>query len=377
MAFFEKLEPWFALKSVPGIGNLLFKRLLERFENPSNVFRAPAEELSRVEGISARLTRNIHRHRLCPATRAEIEDALARGLHIVTFNDPAYPDLLRRIEDPPPYLYVHGTLTNRVPHVAVVGSRNATRYGLSTAGRLSADLASLGFVVVSGMALGIDTSAHQGALSAGGATVAVLGSGLAHIYPFRNRGLGQRIAGQGALVSEFPLHAEPEAHHFPARNRIISGMCLGTVVVEAGRKSGSLITARLAAEQNREVFAVPGSIRSFHSTGTHSLIKQGAKLVEHVGDIVEEFAGMLQAPTAPTENARAQREHPAPLPADLSDEQRRVCGALSPYPVHIDQLAVRLDMPAGRLSALLLDLELRGIVSREAGGSFLLCGDRR
>ncbi len=377
MAFFEKLEPWFALKSIPGIGNLLFKRLIERFENPSNVFRAPAQELSRVEGISARLARNIHRHRLSPATRAEIEDALARGLHIVTFNDPAYPELLRRIEDPPPYLYVRGTLTNRVPHVAVVGSRNATRYGLSTAARLSADLASLGFVVVSGMALGIDTSAHRGALSAEGATVAVLGSGLAHIYPLRNRGLGDRIAGQGALVSEFPLHAEPEAHHFPARNRIISGMCLGTVVIEAGRKSGSLITARLAAEQNREVFAVPGSIRSFHSTGTHSLIKQGAKLVEHVGDIVEEFAGMLQSPDAPTEKARVQQEHPASLPADLSDEQRRVCGALGPYPVHIDQLAVRLDMPAGRLSALLLDLELRGIVSREAGGSFLLCGDRR
>ncbi len=375
MALYEKLEPWFALKSVPGIGNLLCKRLLERFKTPGEVFRADTEALSRVQGITPRLVRNIHRHRLPTVERTELGRAIDRGTRIVTFNDREYPRLLRHIEDPPPFLYVHGKLIRRAPHVAVVGSRNATRYGLSTAGRLSADLASLGFVVVSGMALGIDTAAHQGALSAGGVTVAVLGSGLACIYPLRNRTLSERIARQGALVSEFPLHAEPEAHHFPARNRIISGMCLGTVVVEAGQKSGSLITARLAAEQNREVFAVPGSIRSFRSTGTHSLIKQGAKLVEHVGDIVEEFAGILGSPAGPAGEPRPQPDRRVP-PADLSAEQRRVCGALGPYPVHIDELARRLDMPAGRLSAVLLELELRGIVGREAGSSFVLSGDR-
>jgi DNA processing protein len=372
MTLYEKLEPWFALKSVPGIGNYLFRRLMERFGSPRRVFQAPAGELAQVTGITPRLVANIHRHRLPAGARADLVASLERGYRIVTFNDTAYPELLRHLEDPPPFLYVNGRLTNASPHIAVVGSRSATRYGLSTAGRLSADLASLGFVIVSGMARGIDTAAHQGALSAGGDTAAVLGSGLEHIYPSENRRLSHRIAEHGALISEFSLHAEPEGHHFPARNRIISGMCLGTVVIEAGLKSGSLITARLAAEQNREVFAVPGSIRSFRSTGTHALIKQGAKLVEHVGDIVEEFAGILQ--TAEDNPDDRGKDADEALPTGLSSQEKRVCEALGPYPVHIDDLIRRVGMDAGRLSAILLDLELKGVVDREPGNRFVLSG---
>ncbi len=373
MTLYEKLEPWFTLKSVPGIGNLLFRRLLDRFETPQRVFQASTEAFAQVTGITPRLVANIRRHRLPAAARAELAATLEQGYRIVTFNDTDYPELLRRLEDPPPFLYVNGTLCNSAPHIAVVGSRGATRYGLSTAGQLSADLASLGFVIVSGMARGIDTAAHQGALSAGGVTMAVLGSGLACIYPPENRRLYHRIAEHGAVISEFALHAEPEGHHFPVRNRIISGMCLGTVVIEAGLKSGSLITARLAAEQNREVFAVPGSIRSFKSTGTHALIKQGAKLVEHVGDIVEEFAGILRS-CADIPAAAGPEAGEAVPAAGLSDEQRRICSALGPYPAHIDDLARRLQMDSGSLSAILLDLELKGVVSREPGSRFVLCG---
>jgi DNA processing protein len=224
---------------------------------------------------------------------AEIERALRQGCRLVTLTDPDFPLLLREIPDPPPFLYVRGDLAGCPRPIAVVGSRNATAYGVETTHRICKDLAGLGFTVVSGMALGIDAAAHEGALSGQGRTVAVLGSGLDNIYPPQHRRLAERIAGSGAVISEFPLQAGPEAHHFPVRNRIISGMSLGTVVVEATKDSGSLITARLAAEQNREVFAVTGSIQSFKSMGTHTLIKEGATLVENVQDIVAELGHFL------------------------------------------------------------------------------------
>ncbi len=363
----QDIRPWLSLKSVPGVGNLIFKRLIDRFGSPESVLQAPGEDLARVPGLSSRVVEAIRAHRPPDSLEAELDLAAGAGCGIVTLSDPRYPPLLRQIPDPPPYLYVYGELDAPRRTVAVVGSRNATDYGMSTTRRLCADLSARGVVVVSGMARGIDTAAHEGALSGGGRTIAVLGSGLGRVYPAENRGLCRRIGAQGAVLSEFPMTAGPDAHHFPLRNRVISGISLGTVVVEATRRSGSLITAALAAEQNREVFAVPGSVRSFKSTGTHSLIKQGAKLVEHAQDIVEELrelAGGSPAGTDPAPRAGGGR--------DLSPDEARVVGALGAYPVHIDDIARKLGMAAGSLAGTLLALELRGVVSQSAGKQFSL-----
>jgi DNA processing protein len=355
------LLPWFELKSVPGVGNHLFKRLIERFGSPEAALRAPAAELAHVEGISRRTADAMRSHRATDAGKAEIEAAGRDGIRIVTLSDPAYPGLLREIPDPPPVLYVRGELGGLDRANAVVGSRNATPYGLDTTHALCAELAAHRFTVVSGMAVGIDAAAHQGALAGGGRTVAVLGSGLAKIYPPQHRRLSERIAARGAVVSEFPIDADPEAHHFPVRNRVISGMSLGTVVVEATRNSGSLITARLAAEQNREVFAVPGSVQSFKSTGTHTLIKEGAKLVENVRDILDEL-GFAGTPNEPPGRGKAR--------PPLSEEEARVLDAIGPYPLHIDELVRKISRDAGTLSGILLQLELKGLVTQQPGKFF-------
>jgi DNA processing protein len=364
----EALEPWFHLKSVPGIGNHLFKRLLDRFGSPQAALAAPSGELLAVEGVTRRVVQAMRSHGLPPGAAAEIDAARRRGYRIVTLNDGDYPPLLREIPDPPPFLYVSGRLANADRCIAVVGSRNATAYGITAARQLSAELAQLKFTVVSGMALGIDTAAHEGALGVRGMTVAVLGSGLNQIYPPENRHLAERIAASGAVISEFALDNGPDAHHFPIRNRIISGMCCGTVVVEATRQSGSLITARLAAEQNREVFAVPGSVQSFKSMGTHTLIKQGAKLVENAQDVVCELGQFLGGhSTAADSRGGASRIEAR---CGLTPDESQVFRALGPYPLHIDELVRRLAIDAGRLSGILLNLELKGAVQQLPGKLF-------
>jgi len=364
----EHLIPWFNLKSVPGIGNLLFKRLLDRFSTPQKVFEASREDLLAVEGISPKIVAAVAGQRRA-GHQFEVElNAIAKsGCRILTCNDTGYPRLLNEIPDPPPYLYVRGHLEPTGQAVAVVGSRNGSGYGKAIARRFGADLAACHLTVVSGMALGIDSCAHQGALQAGGSTVAVMGTGLHHIYPARNRKLHDAIAERGAVVTELPLDAGPDARHFPARNRIISGMALGTLVVEATLKSGSLITARLAAEQNREVFAIPGSIDSFKSTGTHALIKQGAKLVENAQDILEELpAGCYQPAAANTPG----RQGSVPPPGELSALDRKIIAELDRYPVHIDELVRKLDLEPGELAAALLQLELKGVVRQDQGSLF-------
>jgi DNA processing protein len=368
----EDLLPWFHLRSVPGIGNHLFKRLIDRFGSAGKVIDASVEELMQTAGINQRLADRIKSQTISEQIRADLNLALKRRIRIRTLSDPEYPRLLRHISDPPPYLYVKGTLPAHSPCIGVVGSRMATPYGLQSARRISADLAVRGVTIVSGMALGIDTAAHQGALGAGGRTVAVLGSGLERLYPPQNRKLANTIAENGAVVSEFPMRTEPEAYNFPIRNRIISGMCLGIVVVEATRRSGSLITARLALEQNREVFAVPGSISSFKSTGTHSLIKQGAKLVENARDILDEIAAM--APqlrrSEPKKTGPSSRSR-----EDLTPDESAVLRALGPYPVHIDELVRKIAMEPGKLSGLLLKLELKGVIHQSPGKRFALVDD--
>ena len=362
--------PWLALKSVPGIGNLLFKRLVEHFETPESVFQAANSDLRRVTGMTERLIEQIRQHRVPDWIDAELDLADRKGYRIITFSDPGYPALLREIPDPPPYLYVYGDTIGTDHCISMVGSRNATPYGIQTTLRLSRDLATQGITVVSGMARGIDTAAHQGALACEGQTIAVLGSGLEKIYPAENRELFHEIAKHGAVISEFPLHAEPEAHHFPMRNRVISGMSLGTVIVEATLRSGSLITARLAAEQNREVFAVPGSISSFKSTGTHTLIKQGAKLVEHARDVVEEFPHIFTAPEKTRKGV--PRKPGSAITPPLPPLEREVFEALDCYPMHIDALVEKTGMATGRLAGVLLNLELKGVVLHSPGNMFSL-----
>jgi DNA processing protein len=262
---------------------------------------------------------------------------------------------------------VNGRLENTIRNIAVVGSRNATSYGISTTKRLCADLASLNFTIISGMARGIDTAAHIGALIGKGKTIAVLGSGFERVYPAENIKLFHKIAENGAVISEFPLITDPDPFNFPIRNRIISGISLGTVIVEATKRSGSLITARLASEQNREVFAVPGSVSSFKSTGTHTLIKQGAKLVEHAQDIVEEFSHLL--PLQANVEKTGHRENGLEI-KHLSREEVAVLEALEPYPVHIDTLVRKLSMKSGKVLSILMQLELKGMVEQSPGKLF-------
>lgn len=368
----EEILPWVALKSVSGVGNHLFKRLITRFHTPENVFCAGKSELVAVEGVSHQLAGAIRANHPSDSVKKEIELAKKNKCRILTLNDPEYPPLLLHIPDPPPYLYVRGRLENTETSIAVVGSRNASSYGLAMAKRLSGELSSLKLPIVSGMARGIDTAAHQGALAENGNTIAVLGSGLGVIYPPENRNLFNKIIENGAVISEFPMMEGPNAYNFPARNRIISGITLGTLVVEATYKSGSLITARLAGEQGREVFAVPGNINSLKSTGTHNLIKQGAKLVAGVQDILEEF---YQFENQIKQDYRSEKDVSKPGPAgiiDLPMEETRIYGLLEPYPIHIDELGKKAGLSVGKLAGILLNLELKGIVSQSPGKYFTI-----
>jgi len=365
--FMEKILPWFFLKSVPGIGNHTFKKLFDHFSSPDLVLKSSYNELLQVEGMTRRLASAIKKHKLPNRVRRELDNTVHRGYRIITMSDSDYPPLLLQIPDPPPFLYVYGSLNTSTGCIAVVGSRNATSYGISTTIRLCSDLASRKMTVVSGMAIGIDTAAHEGALIGGGKTIAVLGSGFERVYPAQNLKLFHKIAENGAVITEFPLNTEPEAHNFPLRNRIISGICLGTVIVEATKKSGSLITARLAAEQNREVFAVPGSIQSFKSIGTHTLIKQGAKLVEHAQDVMEELSPLIVA-NAGKDNADKNKIIETVDP--LSPDESIVFDALGPYQTHIDDLIRKISMDPGKISSMLLKLELKGIVQQSPGKYF-------
>lgn len=358
---------WLALKSVPGVGNRTFKRLLTSFGTPENVFNASPEELLATKAAGPHAISGIRNFKRGDEIRKEIAEIKRRGFQMISFADAEYPQYLRHIPDPPPILYINGECMPEIePAIGIVGSRNPTQYGTTMTKELSIGLVERGFTIVSGMARGIDTAAHKGALSAQGKTVAVLGSGLGRIYPAENEKLYYKIAERGAVISEFPLHAEPEPHHFPVRNRIISGMTRGTVIVEATTRSGSLITARCAMEQGREVFAVPGSVRSFKSTGTHRLIKEGAKLVENVTDIIEELG--------PTDSQQGICTEAKVLSADafeaLSAKERKVLRVLNPYPVHIDTIIRHASLSAGEVSGILLQLEIKGIVEQMPGKLF-------
>ncbi|MBN2108297.1 MAG: DNA-processing protein DprA [Deltaproteobacteria bacterium] len=354
---------WIALRLIAGIGNVTCRNLLARFGSPESVFHAGRDDLAQVEGMGPQTVEAIARFRHSDAIDREIERIEAAGVRALTIVSPEYPDNLRNIYDPPPLLYVKGSLKPKDQSaLAVVGSRSSSDYGRQAALDICREVAAAGLTVVSGMARGIDSVAHAAALAAKGRTIAVLGCGVDIVYPLENKRLYDRIAENGAVVSEYSMGTKPNAYNFPARNRIISGLALGVLVVEAGMKSGSLITARMALEQGRDVFAVPGSIYSFKAKGVHSLLRSGAKLVEGAGDILEELK--LGGP----QHALVQPE--VDVIAELEPALQNLYGMLQEAPVHIDELIVRSHLPSGQLSSLLLELELAGCVRQLPGKRF-------
>ncbi|MET0584050.1 MAG: DNA-processing protein DprA [Candidatus Binatia bacterium] len=355
--------PWLALARVKGLGAVSFKKLAARFVDPTAAFSAVLAELEQVEGLHRDTIDGIVAFSDWAEVDEEIERARDAGIAIVPFTNPNYPARLRTIADPPPFLYVKGNiLTDDDKAVAIVGSRSASEYGRRVARDLARGLASLGFTVVSGMARGIDGAAHQSALQAGGRTIAVLGSGVERAYPAEHDMLYRHIGENGAVVSELPIGTRPMAFNFPARNRLISGLSLGVVVVEATEKSGSLITATLAVEQGREVFAVPGEVGSSRSRGAHRLIRQGAKLVEGVDDIIEEIAPQLLDRTS----SATQRE-PRVLPQNASDAARTIFALLQENTLQVDQVIERTGISAAQVLETLLDLELQGLLRQLPG----------
>ncbi|MFH1152256.1 MAG: DNA-processing protein DprA [Pseudomonadota bacterium] len=367
--------PWLALRFTRGVGNLLFKRLIEQFGNPETVFSADTQTLKTVQGMTLTAVENIQGMTAFSVARKEESAILRAGYSITTMNDGCYPALLKQIPDPPPVLTYLGTLDNESPCVAIVGSRKATTYGLTSARKLSAELASMGFQIVSGMAYGIDSAAHTGALEAGGRTLAVMGSGLATVYPKSNRGLFRAIQQSGAVISEFSVQTAPEPQNFPIRNRVIAGMSAGCVVVEAAVKSGSLITARLSAEYGREVFAVPGSIHSTKSSGTHALIKQGATLIGSSSDILEQLHHMVHLET-PARTGKENRNKPG-CGSEPDGLQRMILDVLDPYPMHIDDIIKQSGLDNGGVCAALLDLELSGLVRQSPGKRFSIIEEQK
>ena len=357
---------WLALKMIPYLGNITYKRLIEKFGNPENVFKANLNDLIMVEGLSKKTAYKIINRAWEGNPEKELTLIKKNNFRLMTMSDKSYPNDLREIHDPPPLLYIKG---NELPldktMIAVIGSRRPSHYGLKIAEEICINLSKSNIAVVSGMAIGIDSASHWGSLRGGGPTIAVLGSGIDVIYPQSNRKLYSLIAENGSVITEFPLGTPPEGKNFPVRNRIISGLSRGVVVIEASRKSGTMITASLALEQGREVFAVPGSIESFKSVGTHFLIKQGAKLIENANDILEELELMSRNPNVIDDNAKTT------LPL-MSDNEKKVYDILGNYPVHIDQIVRYSKIEPGRISGLLTELELKGIIKQLPGKMFIL-----
>jgi DNA processing protein len=388
----EALKYWVALRAVEEVGCVGFRNLLAAFASPRRVFETPASILQRVPGIGPKTADHIRTFSDWAMAEREVSKAVSLGVSILTCQDPLYPQRLLKIYDYPPFLYLKGSLLSGETAVAVVGSRLASVYGRFVTEKLSRELAMRGVSVVSGLARGIDAAAHRGALAGKGRTIAVLGCGLDVVYPPENEALAAEIASRGALVTEYPFGTQPDAPHFPARNRLISGLSLGVVVVEAGEKSGSLITARIAAEQGRSVFAVPGEIGSAGSRGTHHLIRQGAQLVESVDDILEEILPQAGVPpeaapasareAAATGQQTASREVPmaadpaAPEPNDpsqgLGEVERRLMAVIGTEPAAVDTLIAATGLSAQRVQSGLLVLELMGLIRRLPGKQYQL-----
>lgn len=357
-----KLNDILLLLTIPNFGSGRIRRLFSVFESSEQILKAPTRRLMQVDGIDRKLIEQIKKG----GNQQEVDDQLVliekHQIEVLTIWDQKYPALLKKTADPPLVLFYKGELPDSLPPcLAVVGTRTPTQYGKTVTEKLVGDLIHTGIAIVSGLARGIDTVAHQAALSHGGKTIAVLGCGLDHIYPPENRKIYQEIQEKGVLLSEYFVGTGPDAVNFPRRNRIISGITLGVLIVEAGDKSGALITANYAVDQNREVFAIPGAITNPKSSGPHRLIQDGAKLVHTVQDILDEIAPGL------AQNQPAEK----PIPDHLSALEKTVLENLSSDPKHIDRLVLELKQTPAMILSSLLNLELSGLVRQLSGKMFI------
>jgi DNA processing protein len=364
----DSREAFIALNLIEGIGPVRARSLLEHFGEAPKILAASATSLQRVRNIGADIAERIAGWEKTVDLAGELRRISDFGCHVLIQSDENYPPLLREIYDPPLVLYVKGTLTAKDKNgVAIVGSRLTTHYGIETARKLSYQLAYVGVTVVSGGARGIDTAAHQGAISGKGRTVAVLGTGINLVAPPENAELFERIAANGAIVTQFPFNRPADKQSFPIRNRIVAGMTLGTVVVEANLTSGALITSNFATEYGRQVFAVPGRIDSPRSKGCHDLIKKGAKLCEGVEDILSEFEYLF-----PTSNRPKTASETGVLPAlDLGENEQLVYDSLNGEELAIDEIIRKCGLPSSAVSAALFGLEMKRLVKQLPGKIFL------
>ena len=372
------IEKWLKLIRAENVGAITFSKLLKHFGSIDRCLGASVGEMTKVDGVGTPTAEKIARTRDKFDAVTELDLAEKLGVWLVNLNDPRYPTLLKQIYDPPPVLYIKGTLSKSDNvSIAIVGCRRCSIYGQEQAARLAHFLASAGFTICSGMARGIDTAAHQGALSAQGRTIAVQGCGLANIFPPENKKLFELICESGACISELPLRYEPLAENFPSRNRIIAGLSLGTIVVEADSRSGALITARASLENNREVMAVPGRIDSPASRGTHQLIKNGAKLIEFVEDVTEALGYIVKGLRKHVADsaAEAAEEMDAPLfdtaQLKLTSGERMIYDCIGKEPIHIEQIIAESDLSAGDVNAALVSLQLKGLAKQLPGSLFL------
>lgn len=372
---------WIALNMVRGIGPRLASQLIRKFGHPSNVFSASRQALESL-GLKPETIRDLHDGELPERADAELERLAPLGVEVLTLGDDDYPPLLREIPDPPLVLYVRGLRDAArealaAPCLAIVGSRRSSSYGINAAGSLARELAGSRLTIVSGLARGIDAAAHRGALEAGGRTLAVVGTGLDLTYPREHRELANQIAATGAIISEFPLGTPPLPQNFPYRNRILSGLCFGVLIVEAAEHSGSLITARMATEQGRDVYAVPGNITSQTSFGPNYLIKDGAKLIQCGRDVLEELPPDLRTRLDGAESTTDSPVRATPLQQSLdavvlSAAEQAVLELLSyDAPAHIDQLLIASGLSTPEMMNALLGLEMKDRITQLPGKSFL------
>lgn len=359
------LKEWIWFANLKGITTRKKAELLRLFNSPAEIYKADAIELAKTgvlnrDNITAVLSKEYR-----DTVDRTIEEIDKKNINVITLNSSTYPELLKNICDPPVCLYVKGKLHADELSIAVVGSRRASGYGITVARKISGELAQSNICVISGMARGIDTAAHVGALSVKGRTIAVLGCGIDLVYPPENKKLMEQIIEYGAVISEYPPGVEPAPHHFPVRNRIVSGMSVGVLVVEAGEKSGSLITAQLALEQGRDVYALPGNVISINSKGTNKLIQDGAKLVTSVQDILDELHWYKNFNTK-----NVHFENNSKINSSLDNDEKDVFELLSFESLYIDEIQKKLSINMPLLHSILLSLEMKGLIKRDPGGKY-------